>query len=73
MQCIIDIANFRILNNELLNKDTYFISTRSRLIILDSKPDVCMDKNAKNTKHNIAVSRRMHLLRYIRDNNNLVQ
>ena len=73
MQCIIDIANFRILNNELLNKDTYFISTRSRLIILDSKPAVCMDKNAKNTKHTIAVFRRMHLLRYIRDNNNLVQ
>ena len=40
-----------MLINELLNKDTYIVPEEYPLNILDSKSDVCMDKNGKDTKH----------------------
>ena len=46
-----DIAQFRIPNNELLNKDTDVVLEQAPLIILDRKPDMCMAKNGKDTKH----------------------
>ena len=46
-----DLSHFRILINELLNKDPYIVTEESPLIILDSKSTVCMAKNVKDTKH----------------------
>ena len=40
-----------MLNNELINKYIDVVSGQSPLIILESKPDVCMDNNGKDTKH----------------------
>ena len=45
------LARFRMLIQELLNKDTDIVLEEAPLIILDSKYDVCMDKNGKYTKH----------------------
>ena len=33
------------------------------MIVLDSKSDICMDNNGKDTKHTRHISRRMHLVR----------
>ena len=48
---VMDLAHSRILNNELLNKDTDVVPEQAPLIILDSKSDICMAKNGKDTKH----------------------
>ena len=58
-----DIAHFRVLNNELLNKDPYMVTEKAPLIILDIKSAVFMDKNAKDIKHTRHISRRMDFVR----------
>ena len=58
-----DLSNFRTLNNEFLNKYTDVVTGQSYLIILDIKPDVCMDKNSKDTKNTRKISRRVQLVR----------
>ena len=40
-----DLANFRMLIHELLNKDPDIVSYEVPIIILDSKSDVCMANN----------------------------
>ena len=40
-----------MLIHELLNKDPYIVSEEAPLIVLDSKYDMCMAKNGKDTKH----------------------
>ena len=52
-----------ILNNELLNKDTYVVPEQALLIIWDSRSDIYMDKYGKNTKHTRKFSRIMHLVK----------
>ena len=50
-----DIAHFRMINIELLNKDPDVSTEQATFIILDSKSDVCIAKNGKYTKHNIHI------------------
>ena len=57
------VENFRMLINELLNKDIDIVIEESPLIILDRKSAVCMAKNGKDTKHTRYIARRMHFLR----------
>ena len=47
----ISLAHFRMLINELLNKDTDIVPEESPMIVLDSKSDMCMTNNGndKNT------------------------
>ena len=45
------LAHFRMLINELLNKDPDVFPEEAPLIILDSNSAVCMAKNGKDTKH----------------------
>ena len=46
-----DLAHFRMLTNELLNKDPYIVPEEAPITILDSKSAVCMANNGKDTKH----------------------
>ena len=57
-----DLAKFRILNNEFLNNDTDVFPEQAPLIILDRKSSVCMANNIKYIKHTRHISRRMHLV-----------
>ena len=56
------LAHFRMLIRELLNKDPDIVPEEYPLIVLDSKSDMCMAKNGKDTKHTRNISRRMFLL-----------
>ena len=58
-----NLENFRMLNNELVNKDPEVVSEHETLIKLDIKSSVCMDNNGKDTKHIIHISIIMHLVR----------
>ena len=58
-----DLAHFRMLINEFLNKDTYIVTYEAPLILLDSRSDMCMAKNDKDTKHTRHIARRMHFVR----------
>ena len=46
-----DLANFRILIHELLNKDPDTVPEEDPLVLLDKKYSICMYKNGKETKH----------------------
>ena len=54
------LAHFRMLIDELLNKDPDIFPEKAPLIVLDSKYAICMAKNGKDTKHIIHISRRIH-------------
>ena len=58
-----DLAPFRMLIHELLNKDPNIVPEEDILIVLDSKSAMCMAKNGKDTKHTRHIARRMHLVR----------
>ena len=49
--------------NESLNKDPYIVPEEAPIIILDSKSDVCMDKNGKDTNHTRHISIRVNFAR----------
>ena len=55
-----DLAHFRMLIHELLNKDLDILPEEAPLIVLYSKPDMCMAKNGKDTKHTRNIARKMH-------------
>ena len=57
------LAHFRMLIHEFLKKGTDIVPEEAPLIVLDSKYDMCMAKNGKDTKHTRQISRRMHLVR----------
>ena len=57
-----DLAHFRMLIHELLNKDTDIVTEEYPLIVLDSKSDMCMEKNGKDTKHTSHITRRIHFV-----------
>ena len=56
------LAHFRMLIHELLNKDPDIVPEESPLIVLDSKSDMFMAKNVKDSKHTEHISRRMHFV-----------
>ena len=58
-----DLAHFSMLIHELLNKYPEIVSKEAPLIIFDSKSDVCMDKNGKDTNNTKHVSIRVHFVR----------
>ena len=58
-----DLAHFRMLIHELLNKDPCIVPKEAPLIVLDSKSAMCMAKNGKDTKHTIHIARRIHFER----------
>ena len=57
-----DLAHFRMLIHEFLNKDPDMVPKEAPLIVLDSKSDVFMAKNGKDTKHTRHIARRMHFV-----------
>ena len=52
-----------MLNNELLNKDPDAVSEQVSIIIFYSKSAIFVDKNGKDTKHTIHISRIMYFVR----------
>ena len=56
------LAHFRVLINELLNKDPDIVPEEASLIIFDSKSSVCMAKNGKDTKHTRHIARRVNIV-----------
>ena len=58
-----DLAHFRMLIHEFLNKDPYVIPEEDPLIILDRKSAVYMAKNVRDTKHTSNISRRVNFVR----------
>ena len=54
------LSHFRMINNELLNKDPNVFPEQAHLIILDSKSAIYTDKNGKDTKHTRNIYRRMN-------------
>ena len=57
-----DLAHFRMIIHELLNKDPDILPEEAPLIFMDSKSAMCMAKNGKDTTHTRHISRRMHLV-----------
>ena len=57
------LAHFRMLIHEFLNEDPDMVPQKAPLIVLDSKSDMCMSKNGKDTKHTRHIARRMHFVR----------
>ena len=57
------LAHFRMLNNELLNKDPDVDPEQAPLIIFDSKSSICMDNNSKDSKHTRHIDRRINFIR----------
>ena len=51
-----------MLIHEFLNKDPHIGQDEAPLNILDSKYDVCLDNNCKNTKHIRHIERIMHFV-----------
>ena len=49
--------------NESLNKDPEIVLEAAPLFILDSKSDVCMSNNGKDTNHNSHIARRVQFVR----------
>ena len=58
-----DLSHFRMLINELLNKYPDIVPEEAPLIVLNSKSDMCMSKNGKDTKQTIHITRRIHFIR----------
>ena len=57
------LSHFRVLINELLNKDPVIVPEEAPLIILDSKFAACMDNNGKDTKNTRHITRRVNFVR----------
>ena len=58
-----DLAHFRMLIYESLNKYPDIVPEEAPMIVLYSKSSMCMDKNGKYTKHKRHISRRMYFVR----------
>ena len=52
-----------MLTHELLNKYPKIVPEESPLIVLDSKSDMCITNNGKDTKHTRHITIRIHFLR----------
>ena len=60
-----DLAHFRMLIHEFLNKDPDIVPEEASLIVLDIKSTMCMANNGKNTKHTRHISSRVHFVRNV--------
>ena len=58
-----DLAPFRMLNNELMNNFSGVVPYKAPIIILDIKSEVCSTNNGSETKHTRHISRKMKLVR----------
>ena len=58
-----DLSHFVMLINELLNKDPDIVPEEASFIFFDSKYDMCMAKNGKDTKHTRHIERRIYFVR----------
>ena len=58
-----DLAHFRTLIHELLDKDLDVVPEEAPLIILDSKSDICMDNIDKYSKKTRHIYRRVNFVR----------
>ena len=58
-----DLAHFRMLIHEFMNKDLDIVPEEDPLTILGSKSSVCMANNGKDTKHTMHIARRVHFVR----------
>ena len=58
-----DLAYFRVLIHELLNKDPDKVPEEGPLIILDSKYAVFIANNGRDTNHNRHIARRVNFVR----------
>ena len=56
------LLHFRMLINELLNKDPDIVSEESPLVVLDIRSTMFMDINGKDTKHTRHTTRIMHFV-----------
>ena len=61
------ISHFSMLTNEFLDKDQDVVPEQAHLVILDSKSDVCMVNDGKDTKHTIHISIRINFLRNVEE------
>ena len=57
-----DLAHFRMLLHELMNKDSDIVPEEAPLIILDRNSDVRIAKNGKDTKHTRHMDRRVNFV-----------
>ena len=57
------LANFRMLVHQLLNEDPDMVPKEAPLIFLDSKSNMRMAKNVRDTKHTRHIARRIHLVK----------
>ena len=57
---VMALAYFRMLIHELLNQVPYIVPEEAHMVVLDSKSDMCMTNNGKDTKHTKHITRRMH-------------
>ena len=57
------LAHSRMLNHNFLNKYPDIVPEEAPLIVLNSKSDMCMAKNVKDTKHTRHIARKMHFVR----------
>ena len=55
-----DLAHFRMLMNELLDKDPDIVPEEDTLLTLDSKSAACMANNGEDTNHTSHIARRVH-------------
>ena len=58
-----DLAHFRMLIHELLNKNPDIVPEEDPLIVLDSKSYMCIANNGEDTKHTIHIARRTNFVR----------
>ena len=58
-----DLAHFMMLIHELINKDPDIVPEEAPFIVLDSKYDMCIANNGKDTKHTRHIARRMDFVR----------
>ena len=58
-----DLAHFRMLIHEFLNKYPDTVPEETPLIILDGKSAMCMARNGKDTKHTRHIASRTHFVR----------
>ena len=59
---VMDLSRLIILNNELMNKDTYIVPEQAPLVIVGIKSAVSMYDNGKYTKHTMNILRRMRFV-----------
>ena len=58
-----DLAHFRMLIYDFLNKDPTIVPEEDPLIVLDGKSSICMANNGRDIKHTRHIARIIHFVR----------